>query len=291
MKQGKNIYYDNALDIPVGKSGDFEIVHETKPAGTKLFTGNMRMAMFGQPTAEVSYPHDTRWHYLKEGGGVWMSDLPCEQYQHDQLLAQARGKVLVGGLGLGYAVAALSKKPRVKEIVVIENSTDVIELVKNSLQTNEKKVTVVCEDLFEYLRTSHEKFSFGFYDIWQSDGETTFHETVVPLRKLSRGKVNHVTCWNENIMRGQLFQGIHGRLLFLSTPDTQLGNDLKNSVNLELLATENKSPYINWAVPYWRWYQEVKPSMQTALDRARRYVTYYGLIPDHQLSSFIELCE
>ena len=55
--------YLTPLDIPANKIGDFGIVREVKPAGTKIMLGNLRTAFFGQGGhKDVEYPFPTTWH-------------------------------------------------------------------------------------------------------------------------------------------------------------------------------------------------------------------------------------
>jgi hypothetical protein len=279
VRAGRKRWYDGVLDIPEAESGPVSIVHRIEPAGTTIRSGNMRTAIFGQRAEEIHYEEPTRWHTLSEEGfGVWMTDLPIEQRQMDELIQnKASGRVLVGGLGVGYAAVALAHRPRVKQIVVVERSQDIINLVWESTLAkvpDPSKLTIVNADLFDYLKARESFFTWGLFDIWQGDGETTFHTTVVPLRKLADGMVRTVECWNEDIMRAQLFQGMESRLLWLDHPQAKqiVGCDL------DVLATDNESIYIQWAVPFWRWYRENKAWLtgDEIAHTMRRYVTCYG---------------
>ena len=156
--------YDGILNIPEGKSGVYEVSHRIEKAGKKFPTASARtMYAGGHRGKSVVYRHKTRWHYLTEAGSVWMSDVPIEQWQHDQTLKRFNGRVLVGGLGLGYTLAVLSAKPAVKEIVVVEKSQDVANLVYPHTQT--AKTTLVVADLFDYLKGDVGRFDMAFYDI------------------------------------------------------------------------------------------------------------------------------
>lgn len=276
---GKKIYA-GVLDIPAATSGTVTVAHKEFPAGHVMTSGTLRTALYGQKSERIKFTMPTRWHELSEEGyGVWMTDLPVEQRQHDSLLRTATGHVLVGGLGLGYAVVALSMKPRVKSITVIEKNADVIALVGDATRARvtalaEKfyvyppKIDIVQADLFEWLESQSAEqatiridrvgkrvppYSWGFFDIWQGDGETTFHDTVVPLRKAAHGIVRSLECWNEDIMRGQLRQGLEYRWLFLTKHSEEV------LVTLEELC--NPDPHggiwMRWAAPFWRWYRDV----------------------------------
>ena len=130
MRIGTKKFYAGALDIPAGKSKGVEVKRIQKPAGTTLKSGNLRTSMFGQKSENLVFDEPTVWHELSEKGfGVWMTDLPIEQRQTDELIARSSGRVLVGGLGLGYAVVALAARSKVKEIVVVEKNPVIIKLV------------------------------------------------------------------------------------------------------------------------------------------------------------------
>jgi hypothetical protein len=301
MRSGQRRWYAGVLDIPEGKSGRFRIRHILKPAGATIESGTLRTALFGQKSESLHFDEPTRWHELYEKGqGQWMTDLPIEQRQADALVRHATGRVLVGGLGLGYAVVALAAKKRVKEIVVVERSPHVIKLVWDAtVQAVRKtsqlvKLSVVEADLFHYLEGQKnvsstnrgpgvgEPFNWALYDIWQSDGESTFHETVVPLRRLSEGLVRRVECWNEDIMRNQLYQGLNMRMLLLRASKELEARppDGSNRLTLDInqLCRLRKSHYTDWAVPFWEWYRDNAEGLdQDMVDWvASRYTLSYG---------------
>lgn len=295
MLKGRTAVYYPVLDIPAGRSGKLEVRKETRPAGHEFALATMRGRMFGQRSRPpVSWPHETTWHSLVDDeNGVWMTDLPVEQRQHDEALRRMTGDVLVGGLGLGYAATVLAAKRAVSSVTVVERSADVARLVWPHLgPAVDRKGTLVLGDLFEHLRGTKNRYRYGFFDIWQMDGETTFHETVVPLRRLAHGKVGHVACWNEDVMRGQLAMGLLTRLMMLDLSETPgamrelLDEQAKLSplgrVTLGKLSTardpdEPGACYTNWAVPFWRWYGRTRPDLPTARTAAGLYAQSYGI--------------
>ena len=77
---------------------------------------------------------------------MWMSDSPREYYSMWELVARARPKrVLVGGLGLGILANLLSKRSDIDEIVVVEKSKCVIDMVKPHVHP---KVKIINDDFF-----------------------------------------------------------------------------------------------------------------------------------------------
>jgi len=271
--------WEHVVEIPEGKVGEYMIRHIFRDAG-KVARSNLRTAMFGgQGDKPLEFDRKTQWHELSYDGGVWMTDLPIEQQQHDNELEPVCGRVVVGGLGVGYAANVLAARSSVDEVVVVEISKEVVELVGPHVKDPHGKLTIVTADLFDYLKQEAEDddsyFDWGFYDIWQSDGEGTFHETVVPLRKISEGWVDNVVCWNENVMRGQLCQSLHSRWgglqILRNRPEFPEGTDPKviegaqghfevwermvGSLD-QLCEEEDKklsgAIFKNWSVPFWK---------------------------------------
>jgi hypothetical protein len=277
-------FYDRALKIPVGKSGNFAIEHDEKKAGTSLSTTSMRtLFLGGHEKKDISFNYATKWHSLTEDGGVWMTDLPIEQAQADKMLdGNVYGTILIGGLGLGYAAQLIANQPQVDRIIVVEKSQDVVDLVWKHLKFPKRvKTTVVVDDLFEYLKRNfldrlerNDHIDCGFYDIWQSDGESTFHNMVVPLRKLSSTVVDGpLYCWNEDIMRSQLMMVLHSNMVILSNPTS-----LMEQMTIDELSVRNDEVGIwhNWKVPY---YEAIKNEVFTLdnSDAMKQYVRLYGM--------------
>jgi len=97
-----------------------------------------------------------------------MIDSPVEVYGLGRLARRARGRVLVGGLGLGIVVHQLTKIKSVGQILVVEISSEVIDVVKPYLP-NEGRVEVVCEDFFKFVQ-SHKGFDTIITDMWTGYG-------------------------------------------------------------------------------------------------------------------------
>lgn len=269
VKQGRRRVYHGVLNIPEGRAGQFQIVHDRRPPGTTFPLVTVRTAIpGGDALGTVSCAEPTRWHKLLEDGQVWMSDYPIEQAQHDAALTPIRnGRVLVGGLGLGYAATVLARRPRIREVVVVEKAPEVCELVGPWLLADEPgaraKVTLVRQDLFAYLRSRSGKFTWAFYDIWAGDSEHVFFSTVVPLLQLSVGLVTHrPICWNEHVMRSQLLLSLRFRCLLLQ--------DLGRS------ATPTGELWHDWAVPFFQWVVHTKPTARQLEDGAQLYAKGYG---------------
>lgn len=258
----KNRYAGN-IDIPERTVGEYSIKHLNREAGATFNTANARCVLLGgQRNRSVQYGFPTRWHQLIGPTGVWMTDLPIEQAQHDLILRPIkRGRVLVGGLGLGYAAAVLARRKEIDQVCIVEISSEVIELVLASLERtlgrNAKKLMVFRDDLFEFLKrlqTGTYPFGFdaAFYDIWQADSEGTFHDIVVPLHQLSKDVVKtEPICWNEDVMRGQLRMGLRHRAL-VTDEEAQRKLGFPEFPDRKFLSTRGDDKWINWSVSFFQ---------------------------------------
>lgn len=286
--------YAALLNVPEGTRGDFAVEHKTFPAGHVFSLTTDRTAVLGgHKSAKVVHDHETRWHTLIEGDGVWMSDYPIEQGQIDrEIAAMKTGRVLVGGLGLGYAVTMLAKRSRIKEVVVVEKSSDVIALVAEHLLRDDlvarRKLVIVHADLFAYLRTVGERrgaraawpFDHAFYDIWTSDSESTFFYTVLPLLRLSHHRVQRTpVSWNESVMRGQLHTNLLSRWAFAHAreyPHPDARKLVEGMPTLDTLSTYGESIWRNWSVPFFQWVKAATPTQKEVEDKATLYASGLG---------------
>ena len=87
-----------------------------------------------------------------------MTDEPYEHYTNIEVVDNAKGNILIAGLGLGMILTRILPKNLVKSVIVIEKNKDVIDLILPYLVNirGYKKLLVVNEDIFNFstkLRT------------------------------------------------------------------------------------------------------------------------------------------
>ncbi len=251
------------LNIPEGTRGEYTVTHERYPAGQVLSTSNLRtQIMGGHRGKDVLFKEPSSWHKLSYDGGVWMTDLPIEQAQCEAALEGFGGSVLVGGLGLGYCLEVLARNENVDDIEVVECSQEVADLVwPHVSELVKEKTSLHVDDLFDFLKglTAHPcaQWDYSFYDIWQADSLSTFFRTVLPLRDLSEGHVDQIVCWNEDVMRGQLYTSLISRMMATVMPIP----GEKTKLTIEVLAGPppfnadmGDREYMDWgwARPFWK---------------------------------------
>jgi len=267
------------LDIPEQKllldDSEWAIRHMIYQPGD-IGRTSIRTTLFGHNAKPLTFKTKTRWHELLQNGSRWMSDLPIEQFQARAHLPKMRGHVLVGGLGLGMFVTMLGYQRRVTRVTVVELSRGVLQLVEPHTRMHlGQPVEYVQGDLADYIRAADAKaFDAAFFDIWTTDSEGQFHDETLPLKKAGyRIVTGAVECWNEDVMRGQLFQGIVTRLLLLSGKLPAAGLP-----TLDELCNQIGSKYHDWSVPFWCWLrqeQALAGSPWLDDDMTRRAAAYY----------------
>ncbi len=112
-----------------------------------------------------------------EGGRVWMSVTPNEIATMEAPIAEARGKVLTYGLGMGYFAFMASRKPEVSSVDIVEKSEDAIRLFEKHILPRfefPEKIHIILSDAFEYAENTAPTcgYDFMFADLWHdvSDG-------------------------------------------------------------------------------------------------------------------------
>ena len=124
-----------------------------------------------------------------ENGREWMTVTPNEIETMKEPIAEAHGRVITLGLGLGYFTHQVSEKENVSSVTVIERDKNIISLFKEFILPqfeNRGKITIIEADAFEYLENSdpEKNFDFMFADLWHdsSDGLGLY----IRLKKLEK---------------------------------------------------------------------------------------------------------
>jgi hypothetical protein len=150
---------------------------------------NIVPGIYGQ--AEIRIRQDNSFYILEHRGVPWMStdvDLICAK---DLLYSQydlAYGNVLVTGLGFGILTKALSEKPEVVSVTVVELEKDVIDAYVLSNTLNDK-VTIVQGDASTY--TSDIKYDCLLPDHYELQ---SLNWRVADMNGIAK-RVNHDVFW------------------------------------------------------------------------------------------------
>lgn len=134
---------------------------------------------------------------LTHGGGIVMSDTPAEAWEHRRLYNAAQGDVLLNGLGLGFALAAILRKKEVRSVTVIEKSPDVLALVVPHI--SDTRLTIIHDDAMLWRPKKGIRFDAVWHDIWPDIcGDNKRQMTT--LRRAYGRRCGWQSCWSEEYL-------------------------------------------------------------------------------------------
>jgi hypothetical protein len=156
------------VDVPEGRSGDWEV--------RKFFVGkadselDALQSMFSNGGGRGRFVPPGRYTGLYRGRTVIMSDTPDEIRDHYRFIRNATGHALIAGLGLGVVLQAVARKPEVSNVLVIEQSPDVVKLVEPHWKRKPwgKKFDIVLSDIFTWKPDKGARFDAAWFDVWDN---------------------------------------------------------------------------------------------------------------------------
>lgn len=180
------------VDIPEGGSGEWAIrkvtVSEEQGKLDEL------RAMFGGHGRFV--PAGT-YTQLIRGKTIVMSDTPDEIDDLWGLIYNAKGNVLINGLGLGVALQGVLNKPEVSHVTVIEFSPDVINLVGSFYkQRYDGRLEIINADALSWRPPKGARYNAVWHDIW----DTVSGDNLPQMHKLHR-RYGRITDWQDSWCR------------------------------------------------------------------------------------------
>lgn len=189
MSEYQEIYNSMKCRIPAGKIGEAKVAKFRITKDRSRFY-NMQQLFSGGGGREVYPGHYSR---LVVGRTLMMSDTDAERREHIEAVQNAKGSVLITGLGLGMVTQACLKRPEVTDVTVIEKSADVIALVRPHLP--KKRLTVIHDDAFTWKPVNGEKWGMVWHDIWPDVCADNLPEMGKLCRKFAR-RADWQSCWN-----------------------------------------------------------------------------------------------
>lgn len=128
---------------------------------------------------------------------VWMGAMPMELMTQRQGVRLATGKVLIGGLGLGWLLWQVARKKSVTEIVLVEINEQLLDwqgeaVVERVRQATGKRITVIRGDVLGQLGR-HGADTRHLVDIWDAYGVSLPREWRAAV-----ASVKHFWGWGIN---------------------------------------------------------------------------------------------
>lgn len=200
----ENPYCKNVKPTPRA-FGRWELKYEKYPPYRAVVCDDMQMLDDYREIAPLGF-FDEEFSFLAilEDKNEWMTLTPVDVDTCDEAIAQAHGKVVTFGLGLGYYAYMVQRKPEVESITVVELSRDVIKIFKENILPyfeHPEKVKIVNLDAFEYAEKimPSEKFDLAFVDTWRDAGDgVPMYKKMKALEHLSPD--TEFLYWIENFL-------------------------------------------------------------------------------------------
>ena len=139
------------------------------------------------------FAHKFSYLALTEDNNIWMSLNPNEIETMKPYIENAKGDVLVLGLGMGYVPFMMAMKSEVKSITIVEKDPEIIGLFNTLIYPNFKnkeKIKIIKDDAINYTKKNN-KYDYIFADLWHSpeDGLSLF----IQLKRINK----NIDCWLE----------------------------------------------------------------------------------------------
>lgn len=137
--------------------------------GLSIYASGREGTAFFDDDVEIPVLYERRtpnWHKL------WMSITPHEVLSLRPGARFATGKVVVGGLGMGWLLQKVCAKPSVTEVVVVERDAKLLDWFGRRICAEQPKVTAVhCADVWDYINAQPVDPKTRYVlDIWEHYG-------------------------------------------------------------------------------------------------------------------------
>jgi hypothetical protein len=204
------------VNIPEQTRGEWRIVHQqcdmflpAKAVNAQKDCGRPLPPMWpGRYTSLQKYEKwtvegispDPEWDpptYGREGWKTWMSDAPGEIFDQIEAIKRLRGRVLIGGLGLGVMVKAALERRDVSSVEVLEIDADIITMIGPNY-TADPRLRIIHTDAMEWKPGSTDHWNVVWMDIWR-DVTAANLPSMIELRRtyVDRGHCKWYGAWCE----------------------------------------------------------------------------------------------
>jgi hypothetical protein len=226
------------------------VIHHMKadPNDRHFAIENLTAAVKGRPDRVC--PPGTYARLMVKVDGKWqvmMTDAPYELHSSRPLMDHAHGNVLIAGLGIGASLIPVLRKKEVKDVIVVEKSQDVMDLVLPHIRSvltrgQNEKFRVFNDDAFEWKHHPQGPlFDVIWLDIWHSVASSNLPEITKLKRRfgkwLNRKNPRHwMGAWEEKYLREEEAEYRETQRFIYSA----VGGELKPNKTAKKVVTEGK---------------------------------------------------
>ncbi len=169
------------LNLKDGISGEYKLSSCVYEKGTKyaIVPNDLQSAIMGDSYKVINLENSFRYYDLFKGNERLMTGDGIEMYEQYVPYLRAKGRVLIGGLGLGYIARLMCDKYNVEKVTVIEFSSDVIKLCG----FKHDKLELINNDFYDYIRKENlNSFNYIYIDTYTA-GDEIYPEIIIPTRR------------------------------------------------------------------------------------------------------------
>lgn len=202
------------FDIPAGDGvvwpylvspqGNFSYANQISPAFFPLpFQGQEGMIVWDGPIVVPTlksmnrdiygdyFPPNTPEFERVVNGHPWMSVVVGEVFSQRSGIEKAKGKVVVGGLGLGWFLKKVCQKDSVEEVVLIERSQELLDWYGYGMcQSLPKVKEVICNDVYaEVHRFPEHQLLLDIWPILRGEDSSETDPHLARLRQVAGDRV------------------------------------------------------------------------------------------------------
>lgn len=158
---------------------------------------NMRQAFQGKHSEMITAGKFLRLMQVSTGYTV-MSNTPMELKSNEIAFKNARGSVLIAGLGMGMILEAMLTKSEVTHIRIIEADMAIIQYVGNFFK-DDPRVEIIHGDIHEYEPASDEQYDYIWIDIWDDIDERNIEQMAELNERFSKHCIN-MNLWSMDLL-------------------------------------------------------------------------------------------
>lgn len=127
--------------------------------------------------------------------GHVMQDTNSEYVEHKDLFKKAHGDVLIGGLGIGFVHKPLIENKKVHSITVIEKQKDVINLVWDYCDKN-NKIKLIHDDIENWV--PDKKYNIAWFDTWLTNSSFSHDEYILYMKNKFQDSCDWIGFWRRS---------------------------------------------------------------------------------------------
>lgn len=137
--------------------------------------------------------------WLGTGWDTWMSLSPMEVYTLRGSHRLCRGKVCIGGLGIGYSLERVLQRKAVEHVTVVDTCAPLVELLKPGFERRYPgRVSFVVSDVWKHLskdgKPSSLDYDTCFIDIWPGYAGNKKDTDYLRLKRACENAPKSVRC-------------------------------------------------------------------------------------------------